>query len=282
MRLVVLAVLSLAPAAADAYCRTEADRDQTNPTACPTGGVPLAWARRCTGVRINPTVLPSRLTATEFRAFLGSAAAAWGSFTCDGAATGPAFALAVLPDLAMDAGYSDTLPNANVVLFRPRWGDDAFHTLDAAAITVVTYTSSRGEILDADTEMNLRSTTNPQGFLFASDGSTAAADLPTILTHELGHTQGLAHSSDRAAVMWYSAGRGEQRRVPTADDRAGLCAVYPPAAPAACDLDPGLLVFEGSGLTCGTRPGAAHHGAACAGLALLVVGAARRRRGLGS
>ena len=119
--------------------------------------------------------------------------------------------MTVLDDFAVPVGYFEGSPNTNTVTFRDHWGDDAFHAPDAAAITIVTFTSPSARILDADTELNLRTASNPRGFVFATDGRTNAADLPTIVTHEIGHTQGLAHSGERSAVMWYSAGRGEQR-----------------------------------------------------------------------
>lgn len=54
--------------------------------------------------------------------------------------------------------------------------------------------------------------------------------LTTIITHELGHSLGLAHSSNRAALMWpyYNGPRGV-----TAHDIAGVQALYGPPAAAA-------------------------------------------------
>ena len=163
-------------------------------------------------------VLPEGMTAAGFHDHVTESARAWSSFACAGTILPPAFAMTVLGDLTAPVGYFEGAPNINTVAFRDHWGDDAFHAPDAAAITIVTFTSPSARILDADTELNLRSAINPRGFVFATDGRRDAADLPTIVTHELGHTQGLAHSSERSSVMWYSAGRGEQRRGP--DDAA--------------------------------------------------------------
>jgi MYXO-CTERM domain-containing protein len=246
---------------------------------CPACGSPIAWQRPCTALRVDPRVLPATLTAAAFHGHVADAARAWSSFTCAGAGRGPAFAMTVLDDLTSRVGYFEGAPNVNTVTFRDHWSDDAFHAPDAAAITIVTFTSAGAFILDADTELNLRAPANPRGFVFATDGSAAAADLPTIVTHELGHTQGLAHSAERAAVMWYSAGRGELRRAPTDDDRAGLCAIYPPRVTETCAPDPGLLTYSGGGLTCAAGRGGGKSGWwAVLALAGLAWGRRRGRR----
>ncbi len=249
------ALLSL-PTVAHAYCRTTTNGAQNDPTACPPGGTPIAWQRACTSLRPDHRVLPTDLTAAAFHQQVVDAAAAWSSSLCPGSTLGANFVMTVLDDVAAPVGYFEGRANLNTVTFRDHWGDDVFHAPEAAAITIVTFSSPSGSILDADTELNLRGPRNPGGFLFATDGGAEAADLATIITHEFGHTQGLAHSAERSAVMWYSAGRGERRRVPTEDDRAGLCAVYPAAVRAVCEPDPGRLTYEGSGLSCvasGTR-----------------------------
>lgn len=247
--------LALTPAAARAFCRTTTCGAQPDPTTCPACGSPIAWARPCIALRVDPRVLPGAMTAGGFHGYVAEAARAWSSLVCPGSGRPPALAMSVLGDLAVPVGYFEGAPNTNTVTFRDHWGDDAFHAPDAAAITIVTFTSPSAHILDADTELNLRAPGNPRGFVFSTDGRRDAADLPTIVTHELGHTQGLAHSPERSAVMWYSAGRGERRRRPTDDDRAGLCAMYPPRAPEACAPDPGLLTYGGGGLAC-AAPGA--------------------------
>ena len=271
--------LHFAPVAARAYCRTTTCGVQIDPTSCPMCGGAIAWPRACTGLRVDPRVLPTTLTATAFHAHVADAARAWADVTCPGSGRPPAFALTVLDDLVAPVGYFAGAPNVNTVTFRDHWSDDAFHAPDAAAITIVTFTATSAFILDADTELNLRSDANPRGFVFATDGRTTAADLPTIVVHELGHTQGLAHSGVRSAVMWYAAGRGEQRRTPTDDDRAGLCAVYPPRAPEYCAPDPGLLTFSGDGLACATSPRRSRGPwMGCIALAALAWGVVRRRR----
>ena len=258
--LLLTALLSL-PTAARAYCRTTTSGAQNDPTACPMLGTPIAWQRACTALRPDHRVLPTDLTAAAFHQQVVDAAGAWSASLCPGSTLGPNFVMTVLDDVPAPVGYFEGRANVNTVTFRDRWGDDVFHAPEAAAITIVTFSSPSGRILDADTEFNLRGPRNPGGFVFATDGGAEAADLATIITHEFGHTQGLAHSAERSAVMWYSAGRGERRRVPTDDDRAGLCAVYPPSVRAACEPDPGLLTYQGAGLSCAASGRRGHEGA---------------------
>ena len=68
------------------------------------------------------------------------------------------------------------------------------------------------------------------------DGDTADRrgnyDLQTVLTHEIGHLVGLAHSTDAHATMFPSTAPDDtQQRHPDADDVTGLLSLYPTAAP---------------------------------------------------
>ncbi|MSQ62059.1 MAG: matrixin family metalloprotease [Dehalococcoidia bacterium] len=55
---------------------------------------------------------------------------------------------------------------------------------------------------------------------------STAFDLDSVVLHELGHAVGLGHSAENAAVMYASITRGVQRRALTADDAAGIQALY--------------------------------------------------------
>src|SRR5262249_7789043 len=89
-------------------------------------------------------------------------------------------------------------------------------------------------IYDADMELN--SADND----FTTDDTNVDFDLLSILTHESGHFLGLAHSADIHAVMFpdYMEHTTNLRTL-TADDIAGICAIYPPGdIPSDCDDAP--------------------------------------------
>ena len=111
---------------------------------------------------------------------------------------------------------------------------------------------------------------NGQGFTFsvAPLGQPATADIENTFTHELGHLVGFDHNPDPTSTMYAEAAAGEiAKRDLTADDAAGMCAVY--ALGQEPDLDEG-------GCGCGTSPtpGA---GAAALGVAAVLVRRRRRR-----
>jgi len=54
-----------------------------------------------------------------------------------------------------------------------------------------------------------------------------SANFAEVMCHELGHSIGLGHSSDTAAIMWVTAhGRGRDANL-GADDRTGVLSIYP-------------------------------------------------------
>ena len=59
-----------------------------------------------------------------------------------------------------------------------------------------------------------------------STGAPVNIDLQSVVTHEFGHALGLNHSGDGSAVMYASYGAGSTKRSLTADDSAGMIAIY--------------------------------------------------------
>lgn len=233
---------------AAAWCQTVTEGRQNDPTACPVGGQPLAWTGSCASLSIDPRGLPDGITRDAFRTEVTTAAARWAAASCSSGT--PSFHFVDYPDCAHGAEWNPRARNANVVSFRSTWGDDEYHPPDAIAVTITTFTSTTGAIKDTDTELNLRSVANPTGFRFTVGApGSGDADLPTVLSHELGHAQGLAHSNVRSALMWFSAGRNEQRRNLDADDVDAICTVYPPGRSAPCEAEPrgGFECAQGCG-----------------------------------
>jgi hypothetical protein len=64
-------------------------------------------------------------------------------------------------------------------------------------------------------------------------------DVGNTVTHEAGHMVGLDHVPDQNATMYPQAGPGTvQMRTLSADDVAGVCAIYPRGRPTATCLSP--------------------------------------------
>jgi hypothetical protein len=142
--------------------------------------------------------------------------------------------------------YNPDQGNQHVIILRLKWPYDTPGSPSGAisantlGLTTVTFDADSGEIFDADTEINANvplstSDTVPPG----------SFDLASIITHEMGHFLGLAHSNSTDATMYarYSPGSISMRTL-TSDDQAGLCAIYPPVGPGAAegtrDVDPAV------------------------------------------
>jgi MYXO-CTERM domain-containing protein len=136
------------------------------------------------------------------------------------------------------------------------------------ATTLTTFSVSSGQIFDADIEIN--DAPNPNGSKFTFTTADAprcppgapivncvSIDVQNTITHEAGHTLGLAHSSDPSATMAASAPPGEtSKRVLGADDLEGICAIYPRGAQTATSLGgPVEIVPAASGCGCSSRDG---------------------------
>lgn len=275
----------LAAGEAAAWCRSRTEAP-TDPFGCATEGLPLRWQSVCLGFSLNVQGSPE-LDWDTFAREASVAAARWHQTPCDGSSDLlPYLQVLRLADTTQRTGYNPRGPNSNSVWFNGVWTLDRLHRPMAIAITVVTFDRDTGQLLDADMELNQRSDANPSGFTFTVDTpSPDSADLPTILTHEFGHFQGLAHTPDMTAVMFATAGLGEQRRMLQQDDTTAICTVYPSAnvPDQSCNPVPfgGLAITaEGARVrgNCGARPTGKHGGAGAACVLGLLLGLRSRRR----
>jgi hypothetical protein len=224
-----LATAALAtPGASHAFCRTTTTPIPASysPTrGCYTQGLPLYWAGACVGYTLNRAASASVPLATATKV-LDEAFAAWNGVTC--AATGAAVGIAASdlgPVDCADVRYNQDGPNQNVIVFRDNgWPySDPNNTL---GLTTVTFNADTGEIFDADMEIN----SSGKNLSTSSTVPVNGYDLLSVVTHEAGHFLGLAHATDATATMYASYKPGTSAlRTLSADDIAGICAIYPSA-----------------------------------------------------
>ena len=218
---------------AAAFCRTttctkgcESDFD-----GCPSTGLQLWWKTACVGFALDPQ-LTQNLPPEATRDALRKAFAAWADLDCGGGKRA-SITFTQQPDYPCHrAWYRSDGPNVNLVVFKD--DDWTYRGIDGTlAKTTVTFDSKSGEILDADIEVNAA-----YNNLSVGDGKVAY-DLQAIMTHEVGHLLGLAHSSDFEATMFASYDPGTTAlRTLAPDDVKAVCAAYPPGRSAVCDPTP--------------------------------------------
>lgn len=265
----LLAVLLVA-APAQAYVRTVNN-----------SGLCIWWGPRGHSFVIDAQGTPDVPGPSAFVAIRNSFAT-WGgvgcsnlSFADEGISPNPADRL---------VGYFPGAANRNLVLFRTANCQSAAPPGDACrnvpgncankydcwdkgenviAITITTTNTFTGEILDSDIEINdapradgsrnLRFTTaDGPPCVAPSQAGCVDIDVQNTVTHEAGHTLGLAHTPVTAATMYASAPSGEtSKRTLHQDDIDAICAIYPRgAATVTCLEDPSALTRGPSGCGC--------------------------------
>ena len=219
---------------AGAYCRSSAcaphDPGGTtqgqicNPAQPDTDcGVELQWRQPCIGFNVQEDASKQVDYATAEQT-LNQAFAAWTGVDCGGPPSIQIFDLG--PVSCARVEYSQHGGNANVLVFRDDgWPHDSGGGgVDTLALTTVTYDVVKGDIYDADIEVNTAANT----FTTSDNPGPMDVDLLSVLTHETGHFLGLAHSQDASATMFASYVMGTTGlRVLQPDDVAGICEAYP-------------------------------------------------------
>ncbi len=231
---IAASVVTLVSAEAGAFCRTTTCRDASCPTdddGCVTSGHGLFWPTSCVGYSVDAR-LSRNLPEPTTRAAIARSFMAWADLECEGGGRAT-LTFSPLADTTCSAiGSRKDGPNVNVITFRD--DDWTYRGIDnSLAKTTVTFDASTGAILDADIEIN--TATNP---VTVSDGAVQY-DLQSILTHEIGHLIGIAHTPDPDATMYASYEPGTiDGRTLGADDVRAVCAIYPPGREAACAPEP--------------------------------------------
>lgn len=280
--------LAFVTSEASAFCRTttcdprQGHVCRKDANGCVIDGIPLSWPARCIGFSLQKDALPGKISLEQFTTITHRAFAAWQDVKCPGTEEPPSIRFFDLGPVVCDRHeYNQNQGNANVLMFRAGTWPYA-NSGNTLALTTVTYNVDTGEIYDADIEIN--------GTMPITIGSPVQYDLQSILTHEIGHFIGLAHSQDPAATMHdkYQAG-GTSLRTLDQDDIEAVCAVYPPDRETpACDPTPRhgfqseCAIETSQAGCCTTAPGHAPNGGHAAGLALLgLVAVFARRHRLG-
>jgi MYXO-CTERM domain-containing protein len=246
-RLAALASLSaalLGAGSASAFCRTSVcavDGGHVHGKSCTPAepddcGIPLQWRRPCISFSLQEK--GSRDVALkDVRATMLEAFATWRKADCGGG--GPSVQVFDFGQVTCDrVEYNQHAGNANIVVFRtlawPHVDEESDGTTDTIALTTVTYDVEKGDIFDADIEVN-----EAQNRFTTTDVlADVDVDLLSVLTHEAGHFLGLAHSTVDGATMFASYDNGTITLRDLADDDvAGICATYPPdrKATGTCD-----------------------------------------------
>ncbi len=214
-------------------CRTTASSEcQTDDDGCVVDGEKLFWPTSCIGYATN-RLGTQDLDPSDTREIIKKSFVAWSDVRCKGGIASMTFQERD-PIPCKRSEYNKEGPNVNVVLFQD--DDWKYRGIDGTlAKTSVTYNDESGEIYDADIEVNTAFNT----VTITDDPRKIEYDLQAILTHEVGHFIGIAHSPDPNAVMFasYSPGSTTQREL-SPDDLDAICNIYPPNSGTPCEVEP--------------------------------------------
>lgn len=273
MILTAVAALALAQSACPPYTRTKVD-DNDPKSHC------LYW-KEDTSIEwhVNDQGNPENVNDTEFTA-IDKALATWqAEFTACGS-------LSVKQAAKTTSRLADydkkSASNENVVLWRFKrctdvvgmsdgcWKDDDCgnkydcwqHNPLALAITTTNFDPATGKILDADVELNTPSfiftTVDAPQCVGPKTQFCVVTDIQNTMTHEFGHSLGLAHSCQTNSTMFASATVGELgKRVLDDGSKLFVCETYPKGAAA---KDCIIKTFDGKlgtavGCGCDATPG---------------------------
>ncbi|MBX3233114.1 MAG: matrixin family metalloprotease [Labilithrix sp.] len=282
--LVVLALLLVAPDAL-AFCRTTNARCKepdcpTDENGCVTEGKPVAY-------RTSPISFAfaergtTKLNEAKARAAVRAAFQKWQSVSCAGGQTSLWFKeqpdIPPDGDLGLAASDDDDGPESGTPPFGIYFRDTSWGDNDPKALALTTLGYKGTTVVAARIEINTAGTR----FRFDSDQESEDNDFQAVITHEVGHYIGIAHSLEQDSLMHAEYCHWKDRcdqgvrlkRALSADDRLAVCTLYPPITPRLPPTDEPYAETAG----CSAAPGARTSSAAAL-LLVVAAGAARKRR----
>lgn len=228
--LVGLATALLFSPRAGAFCRqTSCDPDVSSAcridlvTGCAASGVQLKRPNGCLSFGVARGAAASLgLSDQQFEGLVQEAFDAWSKVDCQPGK--PALAVRSVGAVAATTPFACDVGELNQdVWFLSR----DLPSSETAGLTTPTFETSTGEVLDADVRLNQ--------ILFEAKRSDPEllGLIATVVRHEAGHVLGLAHSPMNNALMYRSYPLTPNRAL-SADDIAGVCALYPPNTSFTC------------------------------------------------
>jgi hypothetical protein len=173
------------------------------------------WPAMPIGYWVNPAGQPALAGGLTTESLLAHATAAWSSVGC----ADVAFQL----EGTTDATWANDGQNT---IF---WVASDWMFQENAAGATLWIPTQPGEPMEVDLALNAA---DLKWVIGGGDAlQSDVVDPVSVITHELGHWLGFAHATDQFATMYQALLPAGAQATLAADDKAGLCGLYPAAAP---------------------------------------------------
>jgi hypothetical protein len=240
VKLFLFLLVLLASSDAAAYCRARTvDESNGGGAECRSSiagcsatkgcGVPVYFPNRCIGWTVHDRA--SRQISYDVAVgVIERAFRRWSDVECEGGEH-PSIEARYLGPTACGERFRHDRPSASSFVFKDdEWpgarvsATGVAQIADDLAVTRRQQETDDGEIVGATIEVN----TSQYRFATGEEIPIDAYDLEYVMTHEIGHFLGLAHSDTDDSVMRERTGPGKQDATLRPDDVAAICALYPP------------------------------------------------------